>query len=102
MNQRFAFYWRLSFFVISGFTAMANQAADMIERRNTGWLAIDAGYCILGVLCFGTFILKPSHFGQDNLLSATEVTLRRTDVSARLVSEFPPEARYGLDFKKRV
>jgi hypothetical protein len=44
------------------------------------------------------FDSKSSHFGQDNLPSATQVALERTDVSARLVAEFPPEARHRLRF----
>jgi hypothetical protein len=37
VNHRFAFYWYIPFFGISGFAVMlANHVADMIERRNAG------------------------------------------------------------------
>jgi len=45
------------------------------------------------------FDSKPSQFNQTNLLSATQVALRRTDVGAEFVSEFPPDARYRLRFE---
>ena len=145
VNHRFAFYWYLPFFGISGLAAtLANHVADMIQRRNGRWLAAAAGYCLFAVLCFGTFILHkdttelriqrawgrerakeyrgfvtglqalpppppgevlyfdsmPSHFSQETLLSAIQVALRRTDISARWVSEFPSEARYRLRFQE--
>ena len=46
------------------------------------------------------FDSKPSHFNQTLLLSATQVALRRTDVGAELVSEFPSDARYRLRFEE--
>jgi len=46
------------------------------------------------------FDSMPSQFDKDVLLSATQVALGRTDVGAKLVTEFPPEARYRLRFKE--
>jgi hypothetical protein len=46
------------------------------------------------------FDSMPSHFDQNILLSATQVGLRRTDVGAKLVTEFPSEARYRLRFQE--
>ena len=45
------------------------------------------------------FDLLPPHLEQNVLLSATQVAFRRTDLQAKLVSEFPPEARYRLRFQ---
>jgi hypothetical protein len=41
----------------------------------------------------------PPHLEQNVLQSATQVAFHRTDVQAKLVSEFPPEARYRLRFQ---
>ena len=46
------------------------------------------------------FASEPSRFDQTSLLSATEVALHRTDIGARLVSEFPFGARYRLQFNE--
>ena len=46
------------------------------------------------------FDSQPSLFDEDVLLSATQVALGRTDVHAKLVAEFPPEARYRLRFQE--
>lgn len=46
------------------------------------------------------FDSKPSYFGEADLLSATQVVLRRTDLGVKLVSEFPPETRYRLRFEE--
>jgi hypothetical protein len=40
----------------------------------------------------------PPHLQETVLLSVTQVAFHRTDLDARLVSEFPPEARYRLRF----
>jgi hypothetical protein len=144
VNHRFAFYWYLPFFGVSGLAAIvAKHVADMIEKRNPRWLAAAGGYCVFALLCLGTFIWvtdatrpyrawvrqqaqeyrrfvtglealpspsrsevlyfdsKPSHFNQTLLLSATQVALRRTDVGAEFVSEFPSHARYRLRFEGR-
>jgi hypothetical protein len=141
VNHRFAFYWYLPFFGVSGLAAIvAKHVADMIGKRNPTWLATAGGYCAFALLCLGTFswykdatgpgrtwlrqqsreyrvfvtgltalpspspreVLyfdsKPSHFNQILLLSATQVALRRTDVGAEFVSEFPSDARYRLRF----
>lgn len=45
------------------------------------------------------FDSQPSNFYPVCLLAATQVALRRTDVDAKLVSEFPAEAAYRLQFK---
>lgn len=45
------------------------------------------------------FDSQPSNFDPVCLLAATQVALRRTDVGAKLVSEFPAEAVYRLQFK---
>jgi hypothetical protein len=42
----------------------------------------------------------PPHFEETVLLTAAQVALRRTDLHTKLVSEFPPEARYRLRFQK--
>ena len=142
VNHRFAFYWYLPFFGVSGLAAIvAKHGAGVIEKRNPTWLAVAGGYCAFALLCLGTFIWfreatrtdrawvsqrakeyrglvtglealpspsprevlyfdsKPSQFNQTNLLSATQVALRRTDVGAEFVSEFPPDARYRLRFE---
>jgi hypothetical protein len=44
------------------------------------------------------FDSHPSLFDELLLRSATQVAFRRTDLSAKLVAEFPPEARYRLRF----
>ena len=46
------------------------------------------------------FDSQPSLFDEGLLLAATQVALGRTDVHAKLVAEFPPEARYRLRFQK--
>jgi hypothetical protein len=46
------------------------------------------------------FDSQPSLFDEDLLLAATQVALGRTDVHAKLVAEFPPEARYRLRFQE--
>jgi hypothetical protein len=46
------------------------------------------------------FNSQPSNFYPVCLLAATQVALRRTDVNARLVSEFPPDAAYRLRFQE--
>jgi hypothetical protein len=142
VNHRFAFYWYLPFFGVSGLAAIvAKRLAAMIEKRNPTWLAAAGGYCVFALLCLGTFMWlknatgphrtwvrerareyrgfitglealpspsprevlyfdsKPSHFNQILLLSATQVALRRTDVGAEFVSEFPADARYRLRFE---
>ena len=45
------------------------------------------------------FDSKPSHFDETVLLSATQVVLGRTDLRVRLVTQFPPEARYRMRFR---
>jgi hypothetical protein len=45
------------------------------------------------------FESAPRYFEQVHLLSATQVALRRTDVDARFVDHFPPDARYRLRFE---
>jgi hypothetical protein len=45
------------------------------------------------------FESAPRYFEEVHLLSATQVALRRTDVEARFVDRFPPNARYRLSFK---
>jgi len=45
------------------------------------------------------FDSMPSQFDENVLLSATQVALRRTDLNAKLVAEFPSEARYRLRFQ---
>jgi hypothetical protein len=45
------------------------------------------------------FDSKPSHFDETILLSATQVALGRTDVRVRLVTQFPPGARYRMRFR---
>jgi hypothetical protein len=42
----------------------------------------------------------PPHIEESVLLTATQVALRRTDLHTKLVSEFPPEARYRLRFQE--
>ena len=144
VNHRFAFYWYLPFFGVSGIAAIvAKHVTGVIEKRNPTWLAAAGGYCVFALLCLGTFIWhrdatrperewvrqrereyrgfvtglealpsplrrevlyfdsKPSDFNQTLLLSATQVALRRTDVGAEFVSEFPSDARYRLRFKGR-
>lgn len=44
------------------------------------------------------FDSHPSLFNEDFLRTATQVALRRADVHAKLVAEFPSEARYRLQF----
>jgi hypothetical protein len=46
------------------------------------------------------FDSRPSLFNEGLLLSATQVAFGRTDLRAKLVSEFPPEARYRLRFQQ--
>jgi hypothetical protein len=46
------------------------------------------------------FDSQPSLFDEDLLRTATQVALGRTDVHAKLVAEFPPEARYRLRFQE--
>lgn len=45
------------------------------------------------------FDSHPSLFDEGLLLSAIQVAFRRTDLRAKLVSEFPSEARYRLRFQ---
>jgi hypothetical protein len=45
------------------------------------------------------FDSMPSQFDENVLLSATQVALRRTDLKAKLVAEFPSEASYRLRFQ---
>jgi hypothetical protein len=45
------------------------------------------------------FESAPRYFEEVHLISATQVALRRTDVDARFVDHFPPNARYRLRFK---
>ena len=45
------------------------------------------------------FNSQPSNFYPVCLLAATQVALRRTDVGARFVSQFPADATYRLQFK---
>jgi hypothetical protein len=44
------------------------------------------------------FDSHPSLFDENLLWNATQVALSRTDVHAKLVAEFPPDARYRLRF----
>lgn len=46
------------------------------------------------------FDSQPRLFDEDILRAATQVALGRTDVDAKLVAEFPPEARYRLRFQE--
>lgn len=46
------------------------------------------------------FDSRPSLFDEDLLVAATQVAFRRTDLRAKLVSEFPSEARYCLRFQE--
>jgi hypothetical protein len=41
----------------------------------------------------------PEYFDEEVLLPATQVALRRTDVNAKLVDDFPTNARYRLAFR---
>jgi hypothetical protein len=45
------------------------------------------------------FDSHPSLFDEQHLRSATQVALGRTDVQAKLVAEFPPQAQYCLRFR---
>ena len=45
------------------------------------------------------FNSMPRTFSEDVLKSAVQVALHRTDVKARLVQVFPPEAKYRLRFE---
>ena len=45
------------------------------------------------------FTSMPDSFTEDNMQSAVQVALRRTDVRARLVKAYPPEAKYRLRFE---
>jgi hypothetical protein len=45
------------------------------------------------------FESAPRYFEEVHLISATQVALRRTDVEARFVDHFPPDARYRLRFE---
>ena len=58
VNHRFAFYWYLPFFGVSGLAAIvAKYVAYVVEKRNPTWLAAAGGYCVFALLCLGTFIL---------------------------------------------
>jgi hypothetical protein len=46
------------------------------------------------------FDSHPSLFDERLLRTATRVAFRRTDLGAKLVTEFPPEARYRLRFEE--
>jgi hypothetical protein len=41
----------------------------------------------------------PPHFEENALLAATQLAFRRVDLQAKLVSEFPPDAKYRLRFQ---
>lgn len=45
------------------------------------------------------FLSVPRHFDQIATTAATQVVFRRTDIKARIVDAFPPEARYRLRFE---
>ena len=45
------------------------------------------------------FESAPRYFEEIHLISATQVALRRTDVEARLVDQFPADARYRFRFE---
>jgi hypothetical protein len=45
------------------------------------------------------FDSKPSHFDETILLAATQVALGRTDLHVKLVTQFPPGARYRMRFQ---
>jgi len=41
----------------------------------------------------------PSYFDEEHLTSAAQMLLKRTDITARMVEQFPVEARYRLRFE---
>jgi len=45
------------------------------------------------------FAVAPSHFAEVHLTGAAQVTLRRQDITAKLVEQFPEGARYRLRFE---
>ena len=45
------------------------------------------------------FAVAPAYFGEIHLTGAAQVTLRRQDITARIVQQFPQEARYRLRFE---
>ena len=80
-----------------------------VSQRN--WIRDYAGEChafVLGLRALPPppwgetifFNSLPPHFEESVLLTATQVALRRTDLHTKLVSEFPPEARYRLRFQE--
>jgi uncharacterized integral membrane protein len=141
VNHRFAFYWYLPFFGVSGLAAiLAKAVAVRIEARNPHWLVRCGASAIFILLCWGSFVIhdgatrqkrsrardrtneyrafvtglralptpppgeviffdsRPSLFDENLLQNATQVALGRTDIKAKFVAEFPPEARYRLQF----
>jgi hypothetical protein len=73
-----------------------------VEDRANEYRAFITGLCALPPPPRDETIFFDSHdslFDESFLLSAIQVAFRRTDLRAKLVSEFPSEARYRLRFQ---
>jgi hypothetical protein len=81
----------------------SRQQRSLARDRTNEYRAFITGLRALPVPPLGETIFfdsQPSLFDEQHLLTATQVALGRTDVHAKLVAEFPSEARYRLRFQK--
>jgi hypothetical protein len=81
----------------------SREQRSLARDRTNEYRAFITGLRALPVPPLGETIFfdsQPSLFDEQHLLTATQVALGRTDVHAKLVAEFPSEARYRLRFHK--
>jgi hypothetical protein len=97
----------LCFLVLCQATYLVQKALTRYGRNFQHGIEVDHRGFIQGLMALPPpppnevlyFESAPRYFEEVHLLSATQVALRRTDVDARFVDHFPPDARYRLRFE---
>ena len=111
-NARMAPRWSIVaagvVFVLAGELYFAYQKKVTADARNWArYLSAEYRSFVLGLralppppanetVYYGSI---PRYFDPDTIRSVTQVAFRRTDLEAKIVKEFPPEARYRVRFE---